>query len=104
MTGSVTIEEFAERTGITVDDGSFETIAGYIIDQLGRLPVVDDSVAAPGARLIVRAMKRRRIVQIEVELETVELDGAALGAVALDGADNAQRDDVEANRGKGSDD
>jgi hypothetical protein len=54
-------------------------------------------------------MKRRRIVQIEVELETVELegaalDGAALGAVALDGADNAQRDDVEANRGKSSDD
>lgn len=109
MPGSVTIEEFAERTGITVDDGSFETIAGYIIDQLGRLPVVDDSVAAPGARLIVRAMKRRRIVQIEVELETVELDGAALdgaalGAVALDGADNAQRDAVEADRGKSSDD
>jgi hypothetical protein len=49
-------------------------------------------------------MKRRRIVQIEVELETVELDGAALGAVALDRADNAQRDDVEANRGKSSDD
>lgn len=79
--GSVTIEEFAERTGITVEDGAFETIAGYIIDRLGRLPVVDDSVTVAGARLVVRSIKRRRIVQVEVEVdEDTAVDGATGGA------------------------
>ena len=71
VSGSLTIEEFAERTGIVVDDGPFETIAGYVVDRLGRLPLLDETVDAPGARLIVRRVERRRIVQLEVD----RLDG-----------------------------
>jgi len=65
--GSLTIEEFAERTGVVVANGAFETIAGFVIDRLGRMPRPDDVVETPSARLIVRGVVRRRIVQIEVE-------------------------------------
>lgn len=65
--GSLTIEEFAERTGVVVDDGGYETIAGYVIDRLGRMPHDGDAVETPQARLVVRGVERRRIVQVEVE-------------------------------------
>lgn len=70
--GSLSIEEFAERTGVVVDDGAFETIAGFVIDRLGRMPQPGDVVDTPNARLIVRGVVRRRIVQIEVEQIEVE--------------------------------
>jgi len=65
--GSLTIEEFAERTGVVVDDGAYETIAGYVVDRLGRMPHDGDAVETAEARLVVRGVERRRIVQVEVE-------------------------------------
>ncbi|MBA4247422.1 MAG: hypothetical protein C0444_03895 [Microbacterium sp.] len=67
VAGSLTIEEFADRTGFVVDDGPFETIAGYVIDRLGRMPLDGDTVETADARLTVRGVERRRIAQIEVE-------------------------------------
>lgn len=65
--GSLTIEEFADRTGVVVDDGPYETIAGYLVDRLGRMPNDGDAVETAEARLVVRGVERRRIVQVEVE-------------------------------------
>jgi putative hemolysin len=65
--GSLTIEEFADRTGVVVDDGPYETIAGYLVDRLGRMPHDGDAVETADVRLVVRGVERRRIVQVEVE-------------------------------------
>ncbi|WP_439563811.1 hemolysin family protein [Microcella sp.] len=65
--GSLTIEEFADRTGVVVHDGPYETIAGYVVDRLGRMPNDGDAVETAEARLVVRGVERRRIVQVEVE-------------------------------------
>jgi putative hemolysin len=67
VAGSLTIEEFADRTGVVVDDGPYETIAGYVVDRLGRMPNDGDAVETAEARLVVRGVERRRIVQVEVE-------------------------------------
>lgn len=72
--GSLTIEEFAARTGVVVDDGAFETIAGYVIDRLGRMPHDGDAVETADARLVVRGVERRRIAQVEVELIEPAID------------------------------
>jgi putative hemolysin len=43
----LTLEDFAERTGIHLpDDGDYETVAGYLIARLGRVPQVGDSTDA----------------------------------------------------------
>lgn len=65
--GDVTIERFAELTGIEVADGSYETIAGYVLDRLGRLAVEGDAVPVPGGRLVARVVRERRILEVAVE-------------------------------------
>ncbi|MDJ1370541.1 hemolysin family protein [Gulosibacter molinativorax] len=42
--GSMNLEDFAEATGIHLPEGSYETIAGWMLDQLGRLARADDIV------------------------------------------------------------
>jgi putative hemolysin len=62
----LTIEEFAERTGITLEDGPYETVAGYLIARLGRLGRTGDVVPVEGHRVEVIAVDGRRIVRVRV--------------------------------------
>jgi putative hemolysin len=40
----LSIEDFAELTGVELPDGDYETVAGYVIAQLGRIAEVGDAV------------------------------------------------------------
>jgi len=62
----VSIEDFAEETGIELEDGSYETAAGFLIARLGRIPEVGDAVEVAGARLEVRGMSGLRVTRIAV--------------------------------------
>jgi putative hemolysin len=64
--GLLTIEEFAERTGVSLVDGPYETVAGYVVARLGRLAEPGDSVAVDGHWLVVTEVARRRIVRLDV--------------------------------------
>lgn len=48
LNAGLTIEEFAERTGVSLPDGPYETVAGFVIAQLGRLAQVGDDVRVAG--------------------------------------------------------
>ncbi|GAB2456044.1 hemolysin family protein [Xylanimonas ulmi] len=63
----VTIEEFAEVTGVALADGPYETAAGYVVHQLGRLAQVGDRVAVDGHDLIVTDVVGRRITRLTIE-------------------------------------
>ncbi|MFF3065835.1 hemolysin family protein [Oerskovia sp. NPDC057915] len=60
----LTIEAFAEESGVRLDDGPYETVAGFVISRLGRLGAVGDAVEVPGHRLTVTAIEDRRIRQV----------------------------------------
>ncbi|RXR25475.1 HlyC/CorC family transporter [Oerskovia turbata] len=60
----LTIEAFAEESGVRLDDGPYETVAGFVISRLGRLGAVGDTVEVPGHRLTVTAVEDRRIRQV----------------------------------------
>ncbi|MGP7959357.1 hemolysin family protein [Sanguibacter sp. A247] len=64
----VTIEEFAEETGVELEDGPYETAAGFVIDRLGRLAEVGDEVVVGEAILRVSEVEARRIRALEVTL------------------------------------
>jgi putative hemolysin len=64
--GGLSIEDFAETTGIELPDGDYETAAGYVIAQLGRLPEVGDAIEVGPARLEVAGMDGRRLTRISV--------------------------------------
>jgi putative hemolysin len=62
----LTIEEFAERTGVELEDGPYETAAGYVVHRLGRLAVVGDTVTVGGQELVVAAVDRHRVTRLRV--------------------------------------
>ena len=62
----LTIEEFAERTGVTLADGPYETAAGFVLDRLGRLARVGDAVRADGHVVRVAEVAGRRITRLDV--------------------------------------
>jgi putative hemolysin len=64
--GALILQEFETASGIELPEGHYETVAGYVIDQLGRLPRVGDSVEVAGHVLTVTAMDRLRISRIRV--------------------------------------
>ena len=47
-------------------DGEFETLAGLLLDRIGSIPAVGDSVDIDGWAFTVTAMDRRRIATVRV--------------------------------------
>jgi CBS domain containing-hemolysin-like protein len=64
--GTTRLDPFAEATGITLEAGEYETVAGFVLDRLGRIPTAGDDVAVAGGRLVVRRMDDIRIAELEV--------------------------------------
>ncbi len=72
----LTIEDFAEATGIALPDGDYETAAGYVIAQLGRLPDVGDGIDVGAARLEVEEMDGRRVTRLAISAVGAHPEGA----------------------------
>jgi putative hemolysin len=64
--GLLNLDEFTEQTGVELPDGPYETVAGYVMAALGRVPKSGDAVEAPGVRLKVTALDGRRIERVRV--------------------------------------
>jgi putative hemolysin len=64
--GLLNIEDFAEETGLTLPDGPYETVAGYLAAQLGRVPACADEVGIDGHTVTVTEMDGRRVARVRV--------------------------------------
>jgi len=62
----LTIEEFAERTGVELEDGPYETVAGYVLHRLARMGELGDSVVVEGRRLEVVELDGHRITRVRL--------------------------------------
>jgi putative hemolysin len=68
--GLLNLDDFAETTGLQLPEGPYETVAGYVLAELGRLPVVGDAVAVEGRELTVLELDGRRIARLSVSPAT----------------------------------
>jgi putative hemolysin len=66
------LDDFRELTGIELPPGPYQTVAGFVIDRLGRLPAVGDTIQYDGLEISVREMQRRRMSKINVVPRAVE--------------------------------
>ncbi len=65
--GTLRPDELENYTGVTVpNEPSYETVGGYILSELGRLPAVDETLELPGVSLTVERIAGRRIELIRV--------------------------------------
>lgn len=73
--GLMTLEEFADKFGYLLDEGPYDTVAGYFMAQLGRLPVVGDEVQVVLDRDPDGTHAAELPEQADVILSVTELDG-----------------------------
>jgi CBS domain containing-hemolysin-like protein len=58
-------DELLERTGVTVpEDGPYETVAGWLMSELGRLPAVGDTVDIETGQFRIERLEGRRIDRV----------------------------------------
>ncbi len=67
--GLLNLEDFEDRTGLELPDGPYETVAGFVINELGRLPELDESILALGRRFTVTELDGRRIARVRLTVE-----------------------------------
>lgn len=74
--GRLNLQDFEETTGIAIPRGTSDTVAGFVIEQLGRLARVGDRIEVDGAVIEVRGLDRRRISQLHVSRRADDADAA----------------------------
>ena len=66
LDGSLHRDEVAEATGFTYPEGDYETVAGFLLDRLGHIPVVGERIDQDGWIVEVAAMDRLRIATVRL--------------------------------------
>ena len=66
ISGLLREDEIAEATGFRMPEGDYETVAGLVLSNLGRIPAVGDEVTVDGWRLTVTRMDRNRIADLRL--------------------------------------
>ncbi|MDD2696356.1 MAG: hemolysin family protein [Anaerolineales bacterium] len=65
--GLTLIEEVNDELGLQLQDTNYDTIAGYVLGRLGRIPRLHDVVDGDGVRLRVEAMDGMRIARLSLK-------------------------------------
>ena len=68
--GLLNLDAFSQETLIDLPEGPYETVAGYVAAELGRIPVIGDEVQVSGGVLTVKEMDGRRVSRIRVVRQT----------------------------------
>ena len=66
ISGLLRSDELQEATGFDMPEGEYETVAGLVLDELGRIPAVGDSVQQGPWELDVTRMDRHRIAELQL--------------------------------------
>ncbi|SEL08672.1 putative hemolysin [Streptacidiphilus jiangxiensis] len=65
--GLLNLGDFEEETGVELPEGPYETVAGYLVAELGRLPLVGDRITTgDGYLLEVARLDGRRVDRVRV--------------------------------------
>ncbi|MCP5030054.1 MAG: HlyC/CorC family transporter [Actinomycetia bacterium] len=66
LPGSLHPDEVADVCGFRMPDGDYETLAGFVLDRLGRIPEAGDGFSYEGWALSVTEMDRLRVARVEL--------------------------------------
>ena len=64
--GLLNLDDFEDDTGIELPEGPYETVAGFVISRLGRVPLLGDQVVEGDHALEVLELDGRRVARVRV--------------------------------------
>ncbi|MDN5351779.1 MAG: magnesium and cobalt exporter, family [Clostridiales bacterium] len=65
--GSTRIDEVNEMLGTQIESGEFESIGGFVLGQLGRMPEIGENLEYQGIRFIVEHVEKNRIDKLRIK-------------------------------------
>jgi len=66
MDAGLAISDINEELGLGIPEGDYQTLAGFILDRMGRIPDVGDVLEFGDLRFTIRIMERVRIEEVEL--------------------------------------
>ena len=64
--GTVSVGDMVEWLGVSVERDGFETVGGYLLTRLGRVPTVGETLEIDGLVVEVLEAERRRVRKVRV--------------------------------------
>ncbi|HLG58556.1 MAG TPA: hemolysin family protein [Vicinamibacterales bacterium] len=64
FSGKVSVDEVRDRLNVDIEREGFETVGGYLLSQLGRMPYVGETIDVDGLSFEVLEVERRRITKV----------------------------------------
>ena len=68
FSGGVSIDDMAKRLGVTIESQGFETVAGYVLARLGRVPQVGENFDIDDVNVSVLEAERRRVHRVRLQM------------------------------------
>ena len=82
--GQLRPDEISSTMGITIpEDSDYETLAGFVLKELGRIPEPGDQVSTDDALIRVERMHGRRVERLRVVLRATDADAFDAGGESL---------------------
>jgi putative hemolysin len=72
--GLTSIEEVNEQLNLKLEDPNYDTIAGYTLGRLGRIPHINDVIEGDGLRMEVESMDGFRIARLKLTVTKCTAD------------------------------
>ncbi|HVQ16908.1 MAG TPA: transporter associated domain-containing protein, partial [Vicinamibacterales bacterium] len=66
VSGRANIDELAQRLAVEIERGGFETVGGYLLSHIGRVPAVGEKFEVDGLSVEVLEVERRRINRVRI--------------------------------------
>ena len=77
FSGKVSVDEVRDRLGIEIEREGFETVGGFLLSHLGRMPYLGETFPVDGLSVEVLEVERRRITKVRVRRrESLAAEGA----------------------------
>jgi putative hemolysin len=75
FSGKVNVDEVRDRLGVEIEREGFETVGGFLLSHLGRMPYVGERIEVGELQFEVLEVERRRITKVRVRREGTSDDG-----------------------------
>jgi CBS domain containing-hemolysin-like protein len=82
FSGKVDVDEVADRLNVRIEREGFETLGGYLLAHLGRVPLVGERFEIDGLAVEVLDVERRRITKVRI-IRQVPVDAHSVGERAV---------------------